>query len=253
LACCRPPPAPRPTCPPIFFRPPPVRLPRSPLHNLHHHHHRRRGCRCVQAVDLKHQVLVALKRIRLEVDNEGIPPTAIREVAILKELNHPNVVRCVHAPCPRCVCGRCFLRVRRGARAGPPAPACCVCRRVPLLPPPPPSLIPPSLIVPPARVGRLLDVFFKDANLFLVFEFVKTDLKHVMDTCRKVAGRPLPAGTVKVRPPPPAPPPLPPLPPPPPPLSVAPVAPCSPPPPPQSQFCGVVCVLPCPKLFVPWG
>jgi hypothetical protein len=49
----------------------------------------------VQALDLNHDVHVALKRIRLEVDNEGIPPTAIREIAILKELAHPNVVRCV--------------------------------------------------------------------------------------------------------------------------------------------------------------
>jgi serine/threonine protein kinase len=50
----------------------------------------------VQALDLNQDMPVALKRIRLEVDNEGIPPTAIREIAILKELTHPNVVRCVH-------------------------------------------------------------------------------------------------------------------------------------------------------------
>ena len=37
--------------------------------------------------------VVALKRIRLESEDEGIPGTAIREIALLKELQHPNIVR----------------------------------------------------------------------------------------------------------------------------------------------------------------
>lgn len=37
--------------------------------------------------------LVALKKIRLENEEEGIPSTAIREVSLLKELQHPNIVR----------------------------------------------------------------------------------------------------------------------------------------------------------------
>ena len=36
---------------------------------------------------------IALKKIRLEDDNEGVPSTAIREISLLKSLNHPNVVR----------------------------------------------------------------------------------------------------------------------------------------------------------------
>lgn len=36
--------------------------------------------------------LVALKKIRLESEEEGVPSTAIREISILKELQHPNVV-----------------------------------------------------------------------------------------------------------------------------------------------------------------
>lgn len=39
--------------------------------------------------------IVALKRIRLEAEDEGIPSTAIREISLLKELRHPNIVRLV--------------------------------------------------------------------------------------------------------------------------------------------------------------
>ena len=35
---------------------------------------------------------VALKKIRLENEDEGMPSTAIREISILKQLNHPNIV-----------------------------------------------------------------------------------------------------------------------------------------------------------------
>lgn len=36
--------------------------------------------------------IVAMKKIRLEAEDEGIPSTAIREISILRELNHPNIV-----------------------------------------------------------------------------------------------------------------------------------------------------------------
>uniref|UniRef100_A0A7S0R1R8 cyclin-dependent kinase n=1 Tax=Pyramimonas obovata TaxID=1411642 RepID=A0A7S0R1R8_9CHLO len=36
---------------------------------------------------------IALKKIRLNQDDEGIPSTAIREIALLKELEHQNIVR----------------------------------------------------------------------------------------------------------------------------------------------------------------
>ncbi|KAI1291849.1 Cyclin-dependent kinase 1 [Halotydeus destructor] len=46
-----------------------------------------------KAEDLKrNNVLVALKKIRLENEDEGVPSTAIREITLLKEVTHPNVV-----------------------------------------------------------------------------------------------------------------------------------------------------------------
>lgn len=44
------------------------------------------------AKDKTSQKIMALKKIRLDDDEEGIPSTAIREVAMLKELVHPNIV-----------------------------------------------------------------------------------------------------------------------------------------------------------------
>jgi cyclin-dependent kinase len=39
------------------------------------------------------ETVVALKKIRLDHEDEGIPSTAIREMSILKELDHENIVR----------------------------------------------------------------------------------------------------------------------------------------------------------------
>ena len=37
--------------------------------------------------------IVALKKIRLEQEDEGVPSTAIREISLLKEMKDENVVR----------------------------------------------------------------------------------------------------------------------------------------------------------------
>lgn len=36
--------------------------------------------------------LVALKKVRLENEKEGFPITAVREIKILRQLQHPNIV-----------------------------------------------------------------------------------------------------------------------------------------------------------------
>jgi len=38
---------------------------------------------------------VALKKIRLEGEDEGIPSTSLREISILRELEHPNIVKLI--------------------------------------------------------------------------------------------------------------------------------------------------------------
>lgn len=37
--------------------------------------------------------IVALKKIRLDHEDEGIPSTALREMSILRELDHENIVK----------------------------------------------------------------------------------------------------------------------------------------------------------------
>ncbi|KAJ1864840.1 Cyclin-dependent kinase catalytic subunit [Coemansia sp. RSA 989] len=46
-----------------------------------------------KARDLQSGKTVAMKKIRLEVDDEGVPSTAIREISLLKELQHENIVK----------------------------------------------------------------------------------------------------------------------------------------------------------------
>ena len=41
------------------------------------------------------QEIVALKRVRLDDDDEGVPSSALREICLLKELRHRNIVRFV--------------------------------------------------------------------------------------------------------------------------------------------------------------
>ena len=67
--------------------------------------------------------VAALKKIKLECEDEGVPGTTLREVSLLKELQHPNVVQCVHrarslSPAPRSLNpAACSQRRRSLARA----------------------------------------------------------------------------------------------------------------------------------------
>jgi serine/threonine protein kinase len=46
-----------------------------------------------KAIDLLTHRAVALKKIRVEIEDEGIPTTALREIVLLRQLDHPNVVK----------------------------------------------------------------------------------------------------------------------------------------------------------------
>ncbi|KAJ9100068.1 hypothetical protein QFC19_005748 [Naganishia cerealis] len=47
-----------------------------------------------KAKDLRNNTIVALKKIRLEAEDEGVPSTAIREISLLKELSRDdNIVK----------------------------------------------------------------------------------------------------------------------------------------------------------------
>ena len=46
-----------------------------------------------KAREVKTGKIVALKKIRLEAEDEGVPSTAIREISLLKELNDDHIVR----------------------------------------------------------------------------------------------------------------------------------------------------------------
>ena len=38
---------------------------------------------------------MAIKKVKIEHCDEGIPSTALREIALLKELDHPNIVNLI--------------------------------------------------------------------------------------------------------------------------------------------------------------
>ena len=63
-------------------------------HNAHSHGTGTYGV-VYKAKDVTTNQIVALKKIRLEAEDEGVPSTAIREISLLKELKDDNIVRCV--------------------------------------------------------------------------------------------------------------------------------------------------------------
>ena len=131
--------------------------------------------------------IVALKRIRLEQEEEGVPSTAIREISLLKELKHENIVRYGFGRRADATERRDFpsFRLRRHARGEPIATSqpVVVDARIHLFSrrfdtkrfSSPPRSRPPT-------PNSLMDVIHQDKKLYLVFEFLDVDLKKHLDT-----------------------------------------------------------------------
>ncbi len=86
--------------------------------------------------------VAALKKIKLECEDEGVPGTTLREVSLLKELQHQNVVQCARAAALRA-----RGRARRARASVITRRTCRVCTHAP----PPPTALPPAPVGADAR------------------------------------------------------------------------------------------------------
>lgn len=46
-----------------------------------------------KALDHQTSEIIAMKKIRLEHEDEGVPSTAIREISLVRDCQHPNIVK----------------------------------------------------------------------------------------------------------------------------------------------------------------
>ena len=125
--------------------------------------------------------VVALKKMRLEDEEDGVPATALREIAILRELKHPNVIECAASP-PR-VCHRHPSATSAAARPRYDRHRILTDAVTNLRCPSPPLWL-------LAYVRRLQHVFHTEKSLYLAFEFCDSDLKQYM---RSIGNKLLPA------------------------------------------------------------
>jgi cyclin-dependent kinase 2 len=109
---------------------------------------------------------IALKKIRLEQEDEGVPSTAIREISLLKEMHHRNIVRYPPRPTPPLLLpprpAGVFFTSQGGARARYKSQLLNSVRR--------------------CACCRLQDVVHNDKCIYLVFEYLDLDLKKHMDS-----------------------------------------------------------------------
>lgn len=45
-----------------------------------------------KALDMKYNTIIALKKVFIQNEDEGIPSTVLREISLIKGISHPNIV-----------------------------------------------------------------------------------------------------------------------------------------------------------------
>ena len=135
--------------------------------------------------------IIALKKIRLEQEEEGVPSTAIREISLLKELRHVNVVSVNRSPGSLATTASCRhwhgnMRIHTWMYGAYYAGASVVALQTVT------SIVLEALLVcQHARLVlccvwslqvRLENVVHADRSLYLVFEHLDLDLKKFMDS-----------------------------------------------------------------------
>ncbi|KAK2562048.1 Cyclin-dependent kinase 5 [Acropora cervicornis] len=121
--------------------------------------------------------IVALKRVRLDEDEEGIPSSALREICILKELKHKNIVRYLinegieDNKFGNGLLAKLYFSVREAR--GIPRPPDFDNRPV--------HRVHLTFLL---HLLRLHDVMHSERRLTLVFEYCDQDLKKYFDSCQ---------------------------------------------------------------------
>ena len=148
--------------------------------------------------------IVAMKKIRLDDEEEGVPSTALREISVLMELGTSTgvgsecVVRYVLFLSPLPLLSWCWISRRDYRGPGKTATRSEAAEEAPHVQCPRFVAYQTLSILCPANPAnphfpflpfrrRLLDVIHSDARLCLVFEFLDLDLKKYMDSASAAA------------------------------------------------------------------
>jgi serine/threonine protein kinase len=110
-----------------------------------------------RARDAQENRIVALKEIRLDADELGMPSTALREISLLRELDHANIIKC--EICLICMIDRLLCATVALASVSFRTTCCALTL---------------------ACWSRLYDIIHTDTRLTLVFEYAEKDLKDYM-------------------------------------------------------------------------